>query len=88
MRKQGGTPPWRDEHVTLAAISPPGAARGRFVEGHQPGQAGCKPPILFMQTVGRLSRTRCTYPPMNLQGFCRPKPAPTETVPQMRRRQR
>ena len=26
MRKHGGTPSRRDKHVTLAAISPPGAA--------------------------------------------------------------
>ena len=33
VRKHGGTSSWRDKHVTLAAISPPGAARGRFVGG-------------------------------------------------------
>ena len=49
MRKHGGTPSWRDRHVTLAAISPPGGARGRFVGGHQSGLAGCKPPPLFMR---------------------------------------
>ena len=47
MRKHGGTPSRRDKHVTLAAISPPGVARGRFVGGHQSGLAGCKPPPLF-----------------------------------------
>ena len=47
MRKHGGTPSRRDKHVTLAAISPPGVARGRFVGGHQPGLAGCKSPPLF-----------------------------------------
>ena len=47
MRKHGGTPSWRDKHVTLAAISPPGVARGRFVGGQQSGLAGCKPPPLF-----------------------------------------
>ena len=47
MRKRGGTPSWCDTFVTLAAISPPGVARGRFVGGHQSGLAGCKPPPLF-----------------------------------------
>ena len=47
MRKQGGTPSWRDKHVTLAAISPPGVAQCRFVPGHQSGLAGSKPPPLF-----------------------------------------
>ena len=47
MRKHGGTPSWRDKHVTQAAISPPGVARGRFVGGQQSGLAGCKPPPLF-----------------------------------------
>ena len=47
MRKHGGTPSWRDKHVTPAAISPPRVARGRFVGGQQSGLAGCKPPPLF-----------------------------------------
>ena len=47
MRKHGGTPSRRDKHVTLAAISLPGAARRRFVGGHQSGLAGCKSPPLF-----------------------------------------
>ena len=47
MRKHGGTPFRRDKHVTLAAISPPGVARGCFVGGQQSGLAGCKPPPLF-----------------------------------------
>ena len=47
MRKHGGTPCRRDKHVTLAAISPPGVARGRFVGGQQSGLAGSKPPPLF-----------------------------------------
>ena len=47
MRKHGGTSSRRDKHVTLAAISPPGVARGRFVGGQQSGLAGCKPPPLF-----------------------------------------
>ena len=46
MRKHGGTPSRRDKHVTLAAISPPNVARGRFVGGHQSGLAGCKLPPL------------------------------------------
>ena len=49
MRKHGGTPSWRDKQVTLAAISPPSVARGRFAGGHQSGLAGCKPPPLFMR---------------------------------------
>ena len=47
MRKHGGTLSSRDKHVTLAAISPPGVARGRFVGGQQTGLAGCKSPLLF-----------------------------------------
>ena len=47
MRKHGGTPSWRDKHVTLAAISRPGVAQGRFVGGQQSGLAGCKPPPLL-----------------------------------------
>ena len=47
MRKHEGTPSRRDKHVTLAAISPPGVARGRFVGGQQSGLAGSKPPPLF-----------------------------------------
>ena len=47
MCKHGGTPSRRDKHVTLAAISPPRDARGRFVGGQQSGLAGCKPPPLF-----------------------------------------
>ena len=47
MRKHGGTPSRRDKHVTLAAISTPGVARGCFVGGQQSRLAGCKPPPLF-----------------------------------------
>ena len=47
MRKHGGTPSGRDKHVTLAAISPLGVARGRLVGGQQSGLPGCKPPPLF-----------------------------------------
>ena len=49
MRKHGCTTSWRDKHVRLAAISPRGVARGRFVWGHQSGLAGCKPSPLFMR---------------------------------------
>ena len=57
MRKHGGTPSRRDKHVTPAAISPPGDARGRFVGGHQSGLAGCKPPPLFKRGASsRLSQ--------------------------------
>ena len=42
MRKHGGTPSQRDKHVTLAAISPPGVAQGRFVGSQQSGLAGSK----------------------------------------------
>ena len=75
MRKHGGTPSRRDKHVTLAAISPPGVARGRFVGGQQSGLAGSKPPPLFTReasscssggTMGRLSTTECTYLPTYL----------------------
>ena len=55
MRKHGGTPFWRDKHVTLAAISPPGVARGRFVGGQQSGLAGCKPPPLFTRGASSCS---------------------------------
>ena len=55
MRKHGGTPTRRDEYVTLAAISPPGVARGRFVGGHQSALAGCKSPPLFKRGVSSCS---------------------------------
>ena len=55
MRKHGGTPSRRDKHVTLAAISPPGVARGRFVEGQQSGLAGSKPPPLFAREASSCS---------------------------------
>ena len=58
MRKQGGTPSRRDKHVTLAAISPPGVARGRFVGGHQSGLAGSKPPPLFKRGASSCSSQR------------------------------
>ena len=47
MRKHRGTPSRQDKYVTLAAISPHGVARGRFVGGHHSGLAGCKSPPLF-----------------------------------------
>ena len=55
MRKRGGTPSRRDKHVTLAAISPPGVARGRFVGGQQSGLAGSKPPPLFTREASSCS---------------------------------
>ena len=55
MRKHGGTPSWRDKQVTLAAISPPGVARGRFVGGQQSGLAGSKPPPLFTREASSCS---------------------------------
>ena len=55
MRKHGGTPSRRDKHVTLAAISPPGVARGRFVGGQQSGLAGSKPPPLCTREASSCS---------------------------------
>ena len=55
MRKHGGTPSRRHKHVTLAAISPPGVARGRFVGGQQSGLAGSKPPPLFTREASSCS---------------------------------
>ena len=55
MRKHGDPPSRRDKHVTLAAISPPGVARGRFVGGQQSGLAGCKPPPLFTRGASSCS---------------------------------
>ena len=55
MRKHGGTPSRRDKHVTLAANSPPGVARGRFVRGKQSGLAGSKPPPLFTRGASSCS---------------------------------
>ena len=55
MRKHGGTPSRRDKHVTLAAISPPGVARGCFVGGQQSRLAGCKPPPLFTRGASSCS---------------------------------
>ena len=58
MHKHGGTSSWRDKHVTLAAVSPLGAAWGRFVGGHQSGLAGCKPPPLFKRGASSCSSQR------------------------------
>ena len=55
MRKHGGTPSRRDKHDTLAAISPSGVARDRFVGGQQSGLAGCKPPALFTRGASSCS---------------------------------
>ena len=55
MRKHGGPPSRRDKHVTLAAISSPGVARGRFVGGQKSGLAGCKPPPLFTRGASSCS---------------------------------
>ena len=55
MRKHGGTPSRRDKHVTPAAISLPGVARGRFVGGQQSGLAGCNPPPLFTRGASSCS---------------------------------
>ena len=55
MRKHGNTPSWRDKHVTPAAISPPGVARGRFVGGQQSGLVGCKLPPLFTRGASSCS---------------------------------
>ena len=45
----------RDKHVTLAAISPPGVAWGRFVGGQQSGLAESKPPPLFTREASSCS---------------------------------
>ena len=55
MRKHRGTPSRRDKHVTLAAISPPGVARGVFVGGQQSGLAGSKPPPLYTREASSCS---------------------------------
>ena len=55
MRKHGGTPSRRDKHVTPAAISPPGDARGRLIGGQQTGLAGYKPPPLFTRGTSSCS---------------------------------
>ena len=91
MRKHGGTPSRRDKHVTPAAISPPGVARGRFVGGQQTGLAGCKPPPLFTRGASFCSSqgrrqgeprgaspgpSAPTYLPSLLRGFVHYSPIP------------
>ena len=79
MRKQGGTPSWRDKHFTLAAISPPAVARGRFIGGQQSGLAGCKPPPLFTRRASScLSQGRRQGEP---RGASRRPSAPTYLPP-------
>ena len=58
MRQHWGTPYRRDKYLTLAAISPPGVARGRFAWGHQSGLAGCKSPPLFKRGASSCSSQR------------------------------
>ena len=64
-----------EKYVTLAAISPHGVARGRFVGSYQSGLPGCKSPPVFLfvtaatpaGTMGRFSTTECTYVPTYLR---------------------
>ena len=81
MRRHGGTPSRRDTFVTLAAISSPGVAGGRFVGGHQSGLAGCKPPLLFMRRAFSCSLQRwCQREPLGAS----PRPsAPTYLPPSL-----
>ena len=58
MRKHGDTTSWQGKYVTLAVISPPGVARGRFVGGHQSGLARCKSPPLFKRGAPSCSSQR------------------------------
>ena len=58
VRKHGGTPSRLDKYVTLAAISPPGVARGCCVRGHQSGLAGRKLPPLFKRGASSCSSQR------------------------------
>ena len=58
MRKRGGMPSRRHKFVTLAAISPPGVAPGRFVGGHESGLAGCKSPPLLKRAASSCSSQR------------------------------
>ena len=58
MRKHGGTPFRRETFVTLAAISPPGIAWGRFVGGQQTGLAGRKSPPLYKRGASFCSSQR------------------------------
>ena len=64
MRKQGGTPFWRDTFVTLPGISPLCVGRGCFVGGHQLRLAGCKlPPLLMCGASSCTSQRRCHREP-------------------------
>ena len=47
VRKHGGPLSRHDKYVTLAAISPPSVAPGRFIGGHQSGLAVCRSPPFF-----------------------------------------
>ena len=58
MRNHGGIPSRHDKYVTLAAISPPGVARGRFIGGDQSSLAGCKSPPLFKHGASSCSSQR------------------------------
>ena len=58
MRKHVGTPSRHDKYVTLAAISPPAVARGRFVGVQQSGLVGCKGPPLFKHGASSCSSQR------------------------------
>ena len=58
MCKHGSTPSRPDMFMTLAAISPPDVARGRFVGGHHSGLAGCKSPPLFKRRATSCSSQR------------------------------
>ena len=51
----GAHPPGETSTFTLAAISPPGVARGRFVGGQQSGLAVCKPPPLVTRGASSCS---------------------------------
>ena len=62
MRKHGGTPFQRDQHVTLTAISSAGDAGGRSVGGHQSGLGGCKPTPLFKRGASSCSSQRQCQP--------------------------
>ena len=58
MRKHGSTPCRQDKYVTLAVISPPGVARGRFVGGDKSGLVVCKLPPLFKRGASDCSSQR------------------------------
>ena len=82
MRKHGGTPSRRDKHVTLAAISPPGVARGRFFGGQQSGVAGSKPPPLFTRGASSCSsQGRCPVDPWGAS----PRPSAPTYLPELQR---